>query len=126
LAERQAEESRKSRAEKLRKNKELAQSLQEEVDYYHEIEEVISDLSREMDRLSEKKERAFGKNKVKLMQEELAVLDSEIKAQDILIERVKAKNKADKENLLKTNKNVIIDKNTGNITNYEEIKNNYL
>jgi hypothetical protein len=34
--------------------------LDEEMDRYHQIREVIDDLSREFDALSEAKDRAFG------------------------------------------------------------------
>lgn len=126
LAEIEAKQAREASAERLRNQKEKAKELNDEVDRYHEINEVIDDLSKSMDRLSKKKERAFGKDKVKLMQQELDVLDSQIAAQDILINKAKSYLDLDKQNLLKNNPNVQIDPTTGNITNYEEIQQGYL
>ena len=116
-------ETDKSKLDSKTKN---LKSLNDEVDRYHEIEEVIDDLSKEMDKLSKAKDRAFGKDKVKAMMGELDVLDAQIAAQDTLIEKTKSYLNTDKQNLLNLNSNVKIDDTTGNITNYEEIQQDYL
>jgi hypothetical protein len=46
-----------------------------EQDRYHEIKEVISDLTRSIDRLSKAKDRAFGKGRIQLIEQETAALN---------------------------------------------------
>ena len=100
--------------------------LNDEVDRYHEIEEVIDDLSKEMDKLSKSKDRAFGKDKVKYMQQELDILEAEAKAQEVLLQQTEDYLEVDKQNLLNHNSKVQFDPTTGNITNYTEIQADYL
>jgi hypothetical protein len=54
---------------KTRKNK---KKYSDEIDRYHEIKELLSDVNRELDKISKAKERAFGADKLALMDKEIA------------------------------------------------------
>ena len=92
--------------------------LSDEIERYHEIKEIIDDLTREYDRLSDAKDRAFGPDK-------LAYLDQEIAKQQELID-------AQKEYLSQIEKNLDLDRaelaqhgasfdEYGRVTNYDEL-----
>jgi translation initiation factor IF-2 len=51
-----AEELAKARAEEAKAARDRARSLENEIDYYRTINELIDDLSKEMDKLSKKKD----------------------------------------------------------------------
>jgi hypothetical protein len=53
-----------------------------EIPRYHEIKEVINDLSREYDKLSQAKDRAFGADRLSLMDKELELIEKQIEAQE--------------------------------------------
>jgi multidrug resistance efflux pump len=52
--------------------KDRREKLKDELDRYHEINEIISDTERELDKLGKAKDRAFGANKLALMDKEIA------------------------------------------------------
>jgi hypothetical protein len=59
--------------ENSEKKQDRIDNLENEIKRYHEINEVLSDTERVMDKVSREKDRAFGGKKV-------ALIDSEIKA----------------------------------------------
>lgn len=68
----------------------------EEIERYQEITEVIDDLNRELDEIGKKKEEAWGPNKLKAMDQELAKLKQLTKAQEQYIGEINGKLAADK------------------------------
>lgn len=93
--------------------------LDDEIERYHEIDEVIQDIERDVDKLTKAKDRAFGANK-------LALMDQEIGKQKELLELAKERAKdaetyyeQDRSNLLK-NYAVTLD-SEGRITNYNDL-----
>ena len=62
-------------------NKNELKKLDEEVDRYHEIDKTITSLERHLDRLSKAKDRAYGKDKIALIDAEIAATERSIEAQ---------------------------------------------
>jgi hypothetical protein len=50
------------------KKQDRIEDLDDELDRYHEINEVISDTERKLDKLGRAKDRAFGASKIALME----------------------------------------------------------
>ena len=50
-------------------------NFRDELERYHWLNEELGDLTREYDNLSKAKDRAFGKNRLKLIEQEIAALD---------------------------------------------------
>ena len=92
--------------------------LDDELERYHEINEVISDLEKEMDRLSDAKERAYGDNKIKLLNKEIKLLDEQIAANQELERQMKSNLKLDQDKLSKYGASF---DEQGRITNYDEL-----
>ena len=114
--------------ERNKKKEDRINSLDKEKDRYHEINEIISDTERELDKLGKAKDRAYGASK-------LALLDREIEKQKELIENNKELLRQAEDNVEIDKKNLI--KNTssaytlefdeyGRIANYEDIENAYI
>ena len=57
---------------KEKKKRSNKKKYSDEIDRYHEIKEVMSDLERQAERLAKSKERAFGADKLALMDKEIA------------------------------------------------------
>lgn len=108
---------------------------------YHVINNQIEDLANQYDRLSEAEERAFGKSKLALMDQQVDLLNQQYKAQRKLREEAEKYWKEDMENLVNgqldttgdgkidtlgakayLGKDVQFDKN-GTILNYDELIN---
>lgn len=108
---------------------------------YHVINNQIEDLAKQYDRLSEAEERAFGKSKLALMDQQVNLLNQQYKAQRKLREEAEKYWKEDMENLVNgqldttgdgkidtlgakayLGKDVQFDKN-GTILNYDELIN---
>jgi hypothetical protein len=111
---RDGEENETTAAKKKR-----LKELDEEIERYHEIDEVIQDIERDADKLAKAKDRAFGASK-------LALMDQEIGKQKELLDLAKERAKdaeeyyeQDRSNLLK-NYAVTLD-SEGRITNYNEL-----
>ena len=91
----------------------------DEIERYHEISEEINDLTSDFDRLSKAKDRAFGADK-------LALMDAEIEKNKELLEAQKRYIKEIEENLKNDlgyalGHGVEIDYESGRIINYDEI-----
>lgn len=92
--------------------------LDDELERYHEINEVISDLEKEMDKLSDAKDRAFGDNKTKLLNKEIKLLNEQIAANQELERQMKSNLRLDQNKLSKYRASF---DEQGRITNYEEL-----
>ena len=90
----------------------------DEIERYHEITNSLEAMGRELDRISAKKEHAFGKEKLKLMEQEYNALQKNIKLQDKYIKEIDKNLAIDKSAIVKIG--VTFDKD-GNINNYDEI-----
>ena len=88
----------KPKKKKVEKKKEPTKNIKE-ADRYHNIKEKIEDLNAEMKRLNENKDRAYGKDRIKWMDEEIKKTEEQIKLTDEYIKEIKDYAKIDKEDL---------------------------
>lgn len=109
---------------------EKRKTAEEDFERYHEIndviddlEESIKDLNREYDKLNTQTDRAFGAQKIKLMQKQrqeidkqVAAIDKQIEAQKKLLEEQKKYLEKDKSDAQKAGWQF---DEAGNVTNYE-------
>ena len=93
--------------------------LDKEIERYHEIDEIIQDLERDLNKISKAKERAFGANKLALIDKEIAKQKELIKADKERLKQAEKWYKVDRKNLLNSYA-VKLDQD-GRITNYEEL-----
>lgn len=93
--------------------------VEDETERYHEINEKIDDLSAAYDRLSDAKDRAFGKSKLDLMDQELAKKKELIEAQKEYIKEIEENLENDM--AYAKGVGVEIDLETGRVINYDEI-----
>lgn len=89
-----------------------------EIPRYHEIQEVINDLSREYDKLSKAKDRAFGADRLSLMDKELELIEKQIEAQEEQLRQIEEFRKLDKEKLSEYGASF---DEAGRITNFDEM-----
>lgn len=93
--------------------------LDEELDRYHEIKEVIDDLSREYDALSEARSRAFGQQKLALIDKEIAKTQELIEAQEDYLSQLQ-EGRAEEAAQLTKDYGASFD-SQGRISNYDEL-----
>ena len=91
-----------------------------EIDRYHEISETLDDLNRQYDQISKAKDRAFGANKLALMDLEIEKTKELANAQQQYISEIQSN--------LATDKSVLMGygaefDESGRISNYEELMN---
>lgn len=98
--------------------------LDEEMDRYHEIKEVIDDLTREFDALSEAKDRAFGQAKLDLIQDEIDKTKDLIDAQEIYLGQLEEARQEYANNII-SKYGATLDEQ-GRISNYDTIYANSL
>ena len=110
--------------EKADKVKDRRKKLEDELDRYHEINEIISDTERELDKLGKAKDRAFGASKIALMDKEIAKQKELIENNKKLLEETKKYYQQDRSKLL-SSWDVQLD-SAGRISNYEEIQQRYI
>lgn len=110
--------------EKADKAKDRRKKLEDELDRYHEINEIISDTERELDKLGKAKDRAFGASKIALMDKEIAKQKELIENNKKLLEEAEKYYQQDRSKLL-SSWDVQLD-STGRISNYEEIQQRYI
>ena len=110
--------------EKADKAKDRRKKLEDELDRYHEINEIIADTERELDKLGKAKGRAFGASKIALMDKEIAKQKELIENNKKLLEEAKKYYQQDRSKLL-SSWDVQLD-STGRISNYEEIQQRYI
>jgi TP901 family phage tail tape measure protein len=93
--------------------------LDEEAERYHEIENSLESIGRELEDIATQKDRAFGKDKLALMNKEEAALKKQIELQKKYRQEIK-KNKDDDASVMKKKWGATLD-GDDNISNYDEI-----
>ena len=92
--------------------------LEEEAERYHEIVEALDDFERALDRVSAKKDEAFGAAKLKYMDEEIAKMEKLVSLDDQYLDEIAGNLEADQNKLLPYG--IKFDED-GRISNYDEI-----
>lgn len=95
----------------------------DEIERYHKIKETLDALEKQYDSISKKKDRAFGKEKLDYIDQEISKTKELTKAQEQYIKEIEANAKKDKAAVEKLGAK--IDSN-GVITNYDELINKLL
>ena len=90
----------------------------DEIERYHEIKEVISDLERQYDRINKARTRAFGMEAIELMDQEIAKTEELIDAQKKYLSEITTNREADKSALAAYGAQFDVQ---GRIINYDEI-----
>lgn len=90
----------------------------DEIERYHTIKKQLDNLSREYDNLSAAKDRAFGANRLRVMDQEAAKLEEQIAAQKRYIDEIDSYYSQDRAAIAAYG--AVFDEN-GIITNYEQI-----
>ena len=72
----------------------------DEIERYHEIKKSIESVERELDRLGEAKDRAWGPDKLAYIEAEKKAYEEELKLQEQMVEKAKEYYEADKTNIL--------------------------
>lgn len=104
--------------------KKKQKNLDKELTRYHELEELLSDIERELDDISKAKERAFGQSKLSLIDQELQKQKELIEVQKQYQAEAQKYYNEDRQKLL-SNYAVKLD-DTGRITNYTELERQYV
>lgn len=90
----------------------------DEIERYHTIKKQLDNLSREYDNLSAAKDRAFGANRLRIMDQETAKLEEQIAAQKRYVDEIDSYYSQDREAIAAYG--AVFDED-GIITNYEQI-----
>ena len=90
----------------------------DEIERYHTIKKEIGNLSREYDNLSTAKDRAFGANRLRVMDQEVAKLEEQIAAQKRYVDEINSYYSQDRAAVAAYG--AVFDED-GIITNYEQI-----
>lgn len=90
----------------------------DEIERYHTIKKQLDNLSREYDNLSAAKDRAFGANRLRVMDQEAAKLEEQIAAQKRHVDEIDSYYSQDRAAIAAYG--AVFDEN-GIITNYEQI-----
>lgn len=93
-------------------------SIDEELERYHEVNEVIEDLNRQYETLEREKDRAFGSYRLKLIDQEIAKTKELVSAQKQYIDEITTNLSIDKSALSKYG--AAFD-SEGRIANYDEL-----
>ena len=91
----------------------------EETERYREINNLLENLARKLDKVSEAKNRAFGKNKIALMKEEAKLLREQIALEQQKQQEILANLQNDKSKI-QNNYGATFDEE-GNVNNYDEM-----
>lgn len=90
----------------------------DEIERYHAIKKQLDNLSREYDNLSAAKDRAFGANRLRVMDQEVAKLEEQIAAQKRYVDEIDSYYSQDRAAIAAYG--AVFDED-GIITNYEQI-----
>lgn len=90
----------------------------DEIERYHTIKKQLDNLSREYDNLSAAKDRAFGANRLRVMDQEAAKLEEQIAAQKRYVDEIESYYSKDRAAIAAYG--AVFDED-GIITNYEQI-----
>ena len=98
-------------------------ALEKEYDHYYSINQKIQETEKSLDRLSKAKDKAYGVNRLRLMEQEEHILEQQIAEQEELIDIANKQVQIQKEKMLKTIGSGVDVKFTSNgrIANYEAI-----
>lgn len=105
-------------------SKKEKKNAEDEIERYHQINETLDALNKQLDKISKAKDRAFGADKIALMDQEIAKTKDLIAAQQQLLDQTTANYAQDRANVEALG--AIIDPDTGVITNYDELMNKIL
>lgn len=89
---------------------------------YHKIDEILDDIGKKLDIISEKKNRAFGKDKLEYMNQELIDIQSNLDATQEKLNQANTYYESDKAAIMKYG--VELDEH-GRIANYDEVRERY-
>lgn len=90
----------------------------DEIERYHVVKKYLDNLSREYDNLSAAKDRAFGANRLRIMDQETAKLEEQMAAQKRYVDEIDSYYSQDRAAIAAYG--AVFDEN-GIITNYEQI-----
>lgn len=98
-------------------------ALEKEYDHYYSINQKIQETEKSLDRLSKAKDKAYGANRLRLMEQEEHILEQQIAEQEELIDIANKQAQLQKDKMLKTIGSGVDVKFTSNgrIANYEAI-----
>lgn len=98
-------------------------ALEKEYDHYYSINQKIQETEKSLDRLSKAKDKAYGVNRLRLMEQEEHILEQQIAEQEELIDIANKQAQLQKDKMLKTIGSGVDVKFTSNgrIANYEAI-----
>jgi hypothetical protein len=99
-------------------SKKAPKNAKKEAGRYHEVKEVIDDLNRQYDKISKAKDRAFGADKLALIDAEIAATERLIDTQERYLKEIEENRKLDKEKLAEYGASF---DEMGRITNYDEM-----
>ena len=85
-----------SKIDKNAGSKKDKKKASDEIDRYHVIKEQLEDIEQELDRISEAKDRAFGGEKLRLMDEEIAKTREMAEAQEEYLRQINANHGPDR------------------------------
>lgn len=97
--------------------------LDDELDRYHYIREVLDDISNELDKVGKAKDRAFGANKLKNMDKEISIYQKQLAAQKQYVSEIEDYLAKDKAAI--AGYGAIFDE-LGNIANYDQLMGAYV
>ena len=106
--------------EAQKKQQERLEYIENERDLYYELEDVVKDTTRALDKLSDAKDKAYGANKSALIEEEIKQQEKQLDTYNELLDKAEQDHQNKKDKLL-DNFAVQIDKD-GDISNYDEIQ----
>lgn len=89
---------------------------------YHKIDEVLDDIGRKLDIIKEKRDRAFGIDKLQYFNQELEMMTQDLEATEEKLRQANEYYAADRNAILKYG--VQLDE-AGRITNYDEVRQRY-
>jgi TP901 family phage tail tape measure protein len=117
--------SRRGSSRSASRNSQDKKQASDEIERYHVVLNQLEDIEAQLDKISAAKDRAFGKTKLKLMDEEIAKQSQLIEKQKEYLAQIKANLKADKSAFSSyaqsyTGLAAVYDAN-GTITNYEAL-----
>lgn len=98
--------------------KKRLKDLKDEIERYHEINEVLEDTENQLDAISKAKDRAFGPDKLKYMDQELAKQKELLSLEKQKTQEAQNYYKADRAAILKYGASL---DSSGRITNYDEL-----
>lgn len=106
---------KQDRADKIKKRK---LDLDDEIERYHEINEQLDDMSRELDMIADQKDRAFGIDKLAYLNKEIALQEQSLELEKAKLKEAESYYAKDRAAILNYGASIGED---GRITNYDEL-----